>query len=172
MSRRVVVPLDRTAHAEAALRVLPEICEEGDEVILLSVAEPARQTLRGMRPGRVVRGGVRITGDEAGAFSRDYPVYAETGDQVIQGQLDELQNYLLTLATKLEGQGFKVVVIVEISEEPAKAIVDVARRVHPTFIAMVRTTDPRLGERLFGTVAQHVIRENVAPVLILPSSAN
>jgi nucleotide-binding universal stress UspA family protein len=35
---------------------------------------------------------------------------------------------------------------------------------------MTRTTHPGIAERVFGTVAQQVIREGVAPVMILPGS--
>jgi nucleotide-binding universal stress UspA family protein len=60
-------------------------------------------------------------------------------------------------------------IFVEISQDPAGTIADLARRVDPTFIVMVRTTHPGVGERVFGTVAQHLIREDIAPVVILPA---
>ena len=163
MTKRVLLPLDGTEHAEVALRALPGLSDPGDEIVLLSISEPRRPVQAGMRPGRIIRGG------SADRTRPDFPVYAETDDQVIQGQLNELQSYLQTKATQLKELGFsEVELAVEVSEDPAGAIVDVARRVKPTFILMVRTTSPGIGERVFGTVAQRVIREDVAPVMIVP----
>jgi nucleotide-binding universal stress UspA family protein len=172
MSRRVLIPLDRTDRAEAALGFLPAICEPGDELILLSIAEPGQPLQRGMRPGRIVRADVGGPIGGVSAASRpDFPVYAETRDQTIQRQIDEMMDYLRPLASKLEGQGYKVTTACEISPEPSEAIAEVARQVKPSFIMMQRTTHPGFGERLFGTVAQHVIREDIAPMLILPSAS-
>jgi nucleotide-binding universal stress UspA family protein len=125
-----------------------------------------------MRPGRIVHG--YVTGPSGGgvveARRPDFPVYAETGDQAIQSQLDELEDYLHQKEADLKKMGFpNVQIVVEISEDPAGTIADLARRVDPTFIVMVRTTHPGVGERVFGTVAQHLIREDIAPVVILPA---
>jgi nucleotide-binding universal stress UspA family protein len=171
MARRVLVPLDRSKSAESALKVLPEVCEKGDEVILLSIAEPEREMQIGLRPGRVIRGTNPGSGGGGGiaAFARpDMPIYGETGDQAIQRQLDELQDYLSPKARELTAQGFNVDMAFEISNHPAEAIVEVARKCTPSFIVMARTAHPGVAERLFGTVAQQVIREDVAPVMILP----
>lgn len=169
MSRRVLIPLDRTERSESALEALPRLCDPGDEVILLSIDEPRKSVEVGSRPGRIIGGGWSGPGSGRAFASRpDVPVYAETSDQIFQSQLDELISYLETKDDALREQGFKVELAAEINGDPADAIVDVARRVEPTFILMVRTTRRDLGERLFGTVAQQVIREGVAPVMILP----
>lgn len=171
MPRRVLVPLDRTDRAEEALKALPQICDKGDEIILLSIAEPVSQTVKGHRPGKVVAA-ANVAGPGGGVPGvtwPDLPDYVETMDQTIARQLDELEGYLSPKAHALEQQGFKVDMAFEINDDAAEAIVDVAKRCKPTFIAMVRTTHPGIGERVFGTVAQHVIREDIAPVMILPS---
>jgi nucleotide-binding universal stress UspA family protein len=170
VARRVLVPLDRTDKAEMALKALPDLCDKGDEVILLSIAEQAQPLQRGTRPGRIVRAQViGPAGGVAGAARPDFPVYAETADQAMQRQLDEMEDYMRPKSRELESQGFQVSMAFEISDDPARAIVDVARHVKPSFIMMVRTTHPGVGQRVFGTVAQHVIREEVAPVMILPA---
>ena len=172
MARRVLVPLDRTERSELALKALPEICEPGDDVVLLSIAEQEHQLERGVRPGRTVRGGVAgpAGGGTEAVAGPDLPEYAETRDQTYQRQLDEMEDYLRPKARALEAQGFRVSMAFEISNQPAQAIVDVARLWKPTFIMMARTTHPGVGGRLFGTVAQQVIREDVAPVMILPGT--
>lgn len=169
MARRVLIPLDGTDNAATAIASLPDVASPDDEIVLLSVAEPETALQRGTRPGRVVWGEVGGPSGGIGAAARpDMPVYGETTDQTFQRQLNEAMNRLRLLASKLEEQGFKVMIAAEVNEDPADAIVDVARRTKPVFILMKRTTHPGIGQRLFGTVAQQVIRANVAPVLILP----
>jgi nucleotide-binding universal stress UspA family protein len=172
MTKRAVVPLDRSNTAEVALQAIPKLLDPEDEVVLISIAEPKARVQRGMRPGRIVHGAVMgpSGGGVVEARRPDFPVYAETGDQAIQSQLDELQDYLQAKASDLKKMGFpNVNIFVEISQDPAGTIADLARRVDPTFIVMVRTTHPGVGERVFGTVAQHLIREDIAPVVILPA---
>jgi nucleotide-binding universal stress UspA family protein len=169
MPRRVLIPLDGSDKAAAAIAALPTLASPDDEIVLLSVAEPEKALQRGIRPGRIVWGEVGGPSCGIGATARpDMPVYGETTDQTFQRQLNETMNQLRLIASKLEGQGFKVMTAAEINEDPADAIADVARRTKPVFILMKRTTHPGIGQRLFGTVAQQVIRANVAPVLILP----
>jgi nucleotide-binding universal stress UspA family protein len=147
-----------------------DFCSPGDEVILLSIGLPVQQIQRGTRPGRVVRGGeTGPAGGGAVVTSRpDIPVYAETKDQAIQRQLDEMQDYLLDKAGPLEKAGFRVESHIEVNDNPAEAILDLARRSNPAFVMLARSTHHSVGQRIFGTVAQHVIRENVVPVLVLP----
>ena len=161
MPRRVLIPLDRTERAEDALKALPDICEKGDEVILLSIAAPEHETMTGMRPGRTIT-------RAAGIPRPDMPVYAETSDQVSQRQLDELESYLTPKARELEAAGYNVAMAFELSDHPGEAIAEVARRVKPTFVMLVRATHYGIQERMFGTAAQHVITEGIAPVMILP----
>ena len=169
MTRRILIPLDGTDKAATAISALPDLASPGDEVVLLSVSEPQKALQRGIRPGRVVWGDVGGPTGGVGAAARpDMPVYGETTDQTFQRQLNETMNALRPVAADLEKQGFKVMMATEINEDPAEAIADVARRTKPVFILMKRTTHPGIGQRLFGTVAQQVIRANVAPVLILP----
>jgi nucleotide-binding universal stress UspA family protein len=170
MPRRVLVPLDRSKRAEDALKLLPTVCEKGDDVVLLSIAEPEKELQTGMRPGRVIMSsGMGTNSGGAAGFTRpDLPIYGETADQALQHQLDELESYLSPKARALEGEGFTVSMAFEISRDPAAAIIEVAKKVKPSFILMARTTHPGIGQRVFGTVAQQVIREDVAPVMILP----
>jgi nucleotide-binding universal stress UspA family protein len=150
--------------------LLPTVCEKGDQITLLSIAEPERELQTGLRPGRVIMGSGfgTGTGGAAGFARPDLPIYGETADQALEHQLDLLETYLSPKAKALEAEGFIASMAFEISRDPAEAIVEVARRLKPTFILMARTTHPGIAERLFGTVAQQVIRADVAPVMILP----
>jgi nucleotide-binding universal stress UspA family protein len=171
MARRVLIPLDGSNHAATAIAALPDVASPGDEIVLLSVAEPQKALQRGMRPGRIVWGEVAGPAGGVGGTARpDMPTYVETDDQTLQRQIDEKISLLRPLATSLESHGYKVTTAAEVNEDPAAAIVDVARKTQPSFILMKRTTHPGIGQRLFGTVAQQVIRANVAPVMILPDA--
>jgi nucleotide-binding universal stress UspA family protein len=171
MARRVLIPLDGTDRAASTLQALSSVTLPDDEIVLLSIAMPQKALQRGTRPGRVVWGEVGGPAGGVGATARpDMPAYGESTDQTLQRQIDETMNLLQPLATALEKQGYKVMTAVEINADPAGAIVDVARRTKPAFIMMRRTTHPGIGGRLFGTTAQHVIRADVAPVLILPDA--
>ena len=170
MTRKVLVPLDGTDRAEGALQVLGLI-DRDDEVVLFAAGEPEKSPQRGTRPGRVVPGSVTSGGGvETDILRPDVPIYGRTKDQEIDEKLAQLKDYLEERATGLRGDGYRVEVVVELSSTPAQAIIECARRVKPTFIAMVRTTHQSLADRVFGTVAQHVIRSDVAPVMIFPAT--
>ena len=170
MAKRAVVPLDRSERAELALQAIPKLLDPEDEIVLLSIAEPKSQMQRGTRPGRSASFGVGPQGEAIGGRDPDIITYAETEDQVIQGQLNEMEDYLQNKAGELHKLGFvNTQLFVEVSANAAETIADLARRVDPTFIVMVRTTHADIGTRLFGTVAQHLIREDIAPVVILPA---
>ena len=169
MNKKVLIPLDGTDQAERALQIL-DLLDKADEIVLFAAGEPEESVQRGTRPGRAVLGDVM--GPAGGAVTDvprpDVPLYVETKDQELQEKLAQLEDYLEEKAAGLRKDGYSVDIVAEISSAPAQAIIDCARKVQPTFIAMVRTTHPSLADRVFGTVAQHVIRSDVAPVMILP----
>jgi nucleotide-binding universal stress UspA family protein len=171
MARRVMIPLDRSERAERALSAIPAMCEQGDEIVLLSIAEPEHETQSGVRHGRVIMGsgmGVPAGGAVAGVTRPDMPVYAETSDQAARRQLDELEGYLRPKARALETEGYNVHLAFELGAKPEDAIVEAARKLNPTFILMTRSSRTGIAQRVFGTVAQHVIQADVAPVMLLP----
>ena len=170
MAKRAVIPLDRSERAELALRAIPKLLDPEDEIVLLSIASPKTSVPRGTRPGRAAWFSSGPQGEVIGGRDPDFITYAETEDQVIQGQLSELEDYLYNKVNELQKLGFvHTKLVCEVSDDPAGTIADLARRVDPTFIVMVRTTHPDIGTRVFGTVAQHLIREDIAPVIILPA---
>jgi nucleotide-binding universal stress UspA family protein len=146
-----------------------QICGPDDEVVLLKVEKPESSQRGGYRPSAAVMDAV--TGP-AGGFATvsppDVPFYIETGDQTIQRQLDEAKDYLDGLASDLRASGRTVETEVLISDKPDEAIIDYAREMHPTFIAMLRRTHPGIAEVIFGSVATSVMKADVAPVLFVP----
>jgi nucleotide-binding universal stress UspA family protein len=167
--KRILVPLDGTKNAETAISSLGQFCGPGDEVILLKVEKPQAPQRAGFRPSEPVM--ELITGAAVGVASPippEVPYYLETGDQTLQRQLDEAKDYLEGLAGALRASGQEVQTEVLISDDPDDAIVDYAREIKPTFIAMLRRTHPGLSEIIFGSVATTVMRADVAPVLFVP----
>jgi nucleotide-binding universal stress UspA family protein len=163
--RRVLVPLDGTKNAEAAIESLEQICTPGDEVVLLTVKSPEPAERAGFRPGNVVSTGV--AGGFGGAAMPDVPNYVETTDQASQRQVNQARDYLEGLAANLRHKGYKVDTEVILSDKPDQAIVQHARNMHPTFIAMLRRTHSVVGDILFGGTALSVLRADVAPVLLV-----
>lgn len=172
--KKVLVPLDGTQTAEAAVRVLTDFCTPEDEIVLLKVEKPEPTRASGFRPGKVVSGtsvGGPAGGGVAGVAGPDLPVFRESRDQTLQRQVDEAFDNLEVLASGLRASGFKVKTEVLVDPEPDTAIIDYARRMRPTFIAMLRRTHPGVAERIFGSVASSVARADVAPVLLVPPPA-
>jgi nucleotide-binding universal stress UspA family protein len=168
--KRVLVPLDGTKDAEAALPFLEQVCSPGDSVVLLCVAKPENPERSGSRPGRRVRGAFAgPSGGVMGMVTPDVPVFAETKDQSVERQLSEAHDYLEGIASELRKSGLEVATQAMIDDKPAEAIVDMAKEVKPTFIAMLRRTHFGIGERLFGSVATQIVEAEVAPVLFVPS---
>jgi len=84
-----------------------------------------------------------------------------------QRQLEELHAFLDKKADELRERGFHVRTEASIHNQPARAIIDYARRAKPNLIAMVRRThDPR--RYIFGGVSGQVVKSDVAPVVLLP----
>jgi nucleotide-binding universal stress UspA family protein len=84
-----------------------------------------------------------------------------------QSQLEDLKAFLEGKAEELRRRGFNVRTEASISNQPARAIIDYARRAKPNLIAMVRRThDPR--RHIFGSVSGEVVKSDVAPVVLLP----
>jgi len=172
--KRVLVPLDGTQTAEAALGALADFCSPEDEVVLLKVEKPERTRASGFRPGKVLSAtsvGGPAGGGVAGIAGPDLPVFLESRDQTLQRQVDEAIDYLESLAHGLRAKGLAVKTEVLVDPEPDAAIVNYARHMRPAFIAMLRRTHGSLAELIFGSVASSVARADVAPVLLVPPPA-
>lgn len=169
--KRILVPLDGTKNAECALAALEQILGPEDEFVLLAVRKPEEPLRKGYGPGVVAAAGV-IVGPGGGMIGAgpDLPVYAETTDQALQSQVAESKDYLERLAAGLRDDGYTVETEVLIDENPDRAIIEYARKMQPTFIAMCRRTSTGLREFIFGSTASSIARADVSPVLFLPLS--
>jgi nucleotide-binding universal stress UspA family protein len=168
--KRVLVPLDGSKDAEVALPFLGGILDKDDVVALLWVGKPEAPQRVGALPGKPARGGFSgPSGGVIGVATPDVSVFAETKDQTSERQIAEARDYLETLAETLRQAGIWVSTHALLDEHPADAVVEFARNMKPTFIAMLRRTKFGVGERLFGSAATRVIESEVAPVLFVPA---
>lgn len=168
--KSVLVPLDGTVEAEKALPPLSELCSKGDTLVLLTVVKPEGPAKTGSAPGRRVRGGFGgLSGGVSGLVTPEVPTYSETTDQVSQRQISEGIDYLKSFVPSFEANGIKVRIEVLTDEHPADAIVKFAKTLQPTFIAMTRRPHTGITGVLTGSVASHVVRADVSPVLLVPS---
>jgi len=168
--RRVLVPLDGSKNAEAALPLLEQICSPGDTVVLLSVRKPERPERSATVPGQPVGGAVSgPSGAVLGLVTPDVSVFRETTDQTLDRQTNEARDYLEGLAGGLRQAGLEVETTVIVDDQPGNAIVAYAKKMKPSFIAMLRRTRFGVSELLFGSVATHLVESKVAPVLFVPA---
>ncbi len=139
---RVLIPLDMSDLAEAALRaVMPLARELGWKLVLFSAAELPAQTLP-----------IQGAAVPLGLPPAHTPV--------------ELMDYLEQLASDLNGEGIDAEVEVG-TGEPADAIVQAADRSQTGFIAMSTHGRNGIGRWLLGSVAEAVIHRANVPVLVV-----
>jgi nucleotide-binding universal stress UspA family protein len=171
MSKRILVPIDGSKNSEEAIEALQAFANPDDELVFLKVERPEHQTRDGFVPGRIVHSAIigGSGGGGGGVANPDLPHFAETHDQSLQRQVDEAKDYLDDLARKPREQGFQVDTEVLISDRPAEAITDYARRIEAGVIAMLPRTHRPLRETLLGSISTDVMKAAVAPVLFLPA---
>jgi hypothetical protein len=166
MPGRVLVPLDRSRRAEAVLALLVDVCQPGDEVMLLSVSRPASRQQIGTRASRTMTQIADPIGAARLAPGREPPLF-ETPEQAQERRLAQLSRYLGVHADALQRKGYRVAIQALIARDTPGAIIEYATRYQPSAIVMVRRRlDPR---RFFRSVSGRVRQSNVAPVLLLSS---
>jgi nucleotide-binding universal stress UspA family protein len=168
--KSVLVPLDGTKSAEGAISLIDQVLGVGDTVVLLAVKKHEDPDRTGAMPGGLIRGGFAgPSGPVMGVVRPDTSVFQETKDQAYQRQANEAYDYLEHLAVGLRTAGYLVKTEVIFSNAPAQVIIDYAREMKPTFIALLRRTHFGLNALLFGSTATQIIEANVAPMLFVPT---
>ena len=134
-TRRIMVLLDGTPMAEAALPVAEGLARQGQTTFVLVRVAEAPDDLADIMAAR-----------------RD--------------AIDAAQRYLETVATVLSARGFQKAEVVALYGPAAAAILEAARVHEPDVIVMV--THGRRGvRRLFGSVAEAVVRGTRTPVFLV-----
>ena len=140
MAKRILVPLDRSEHAEAVLPVVADIARSsGATVRLLNVAGLPEQKF--------------------GDYGRVVAYESQEMERITFSRLD----YLRSAETQL--QGVPVESVVRFGD-PADEIAHEAEAFGADLVAV---TEPRRGwfSRLYGTVADALRRKSSVPVLVL-----
>lgn len=145
MYSRVVVPLDGSEVAEAALPLIERIAAPLDlEVVLVRVVPPLSRELIGV----------------PAAIAEDERV----------ARLREAKRYVEERAAALGARGVRATAHVRVGAPPAE-IVAAARETGADLIAMTTHGRSGLGRLLFGSVAESVLRGASVPVILLRPTA-
>lgn len=169
MFTKILVPLDGSALSEEVLPTVKRLLEGGAaEATLFITGEAPKPTRRG-RAG--LRTALPIAASDTGPFvSTVLPAaplaYAETRDQAVERREHELLQYLDQARQSLVETGRPVHATVHFGE-PAKEIVNLAKRDKFEIIVMATHGRSGLRETLQGSVTAEVIRSGVAPVLVV-----
>ncbi len=167
MFKKMLVPLDGSSLSEQVIPLAKELLEAGvEEATLFAVGETPRATSRrkGLRrsvPLAAVGGAF-----PHGMISATPPEYAETKDQAIAREEQELLTYLHNAGHHLVETARPVHAAVHFGE-PAQEIIDFAKKDGVDLIVMATHGRSGLRETLQGSVTATVIRSGVAPVLVL-----
>ncbi len=133
----VLVPLDGSVLAEAALPRVIELAADADTRVILMRAAQAST----FPPGDVISAQVKV--------------------------VDEAERYLAEVASRLRMVGVKNVRCSVWYGAPASAIVDAAAFNHVDLIVMATHGRSGLGRVVMGSVAESVLRGTTTPILLL-----
>jgi nucleotide-binding universal stress UspA family protein len=144
---QLVVPLDGSAEAEAALPIAKPLAVRcGLPLVLLRFVKPLT---------------IELAGDPTGAAYMD-------SQGIIDGLVQDARSYLENMAATLREQGVTVSTAEVSVSEPADGIATYTRTHSGSFVTL--TTHGRSGWRRFllGSVARRVLHTVAAPILICP----
>jgi nucleotide-binding universal stress UspA family protein len=163
---KILATFDGTPFSEATLPILQRMAALPDaELVLLSVAHvPGGR--RTSAPRRTVIAAGEILGSTPVVIEREQAPAAETKDQAIERKLAEVQDYLSGIAARLPA-GHKVHIEAHCDEDVTGTIIECARAEGADVIVMATHSRTPVGQLLFGSTTEAVIRSGVAPVLVV-----
>lgn len=151
MFETVIVPLDGSELAEAALEHAREVAGKFDStIILLRAIDPVSKLIATQTPGLF-----------------ESPASAEANvellEEVVDAERDEATKYLVAVQERVGGKCEYVVVEGSASD----AITDVAQEKSADLIVMSSHGRGGLGRVVFGSVADHILHHSHIPVLLI-----
>jgi len=166
---RVLATFDASAFGEAVLPSLELIAQApGADITLLSVVKPPQPTPQ--RPHTVPELRAIAAGGGAVLVEGSPPAFAEDRSEATARAIDERSDYLRALALRLPARAHtKTMVLVD--PAPGSAIIRYAMQHRPDVIVMGTHGQSGIVHRLFGDVAEEVVRSGVAPVLLVHPDA-
>ena len=149
--RTIIVPLDGSTVAEQAIPHAVGVAKMLDAAILLVRATPSAL--------------------EYAAYTSGYPSVPAISYATLAGEAGaEAERYLLVVAEELRKQGVVDVTQRLLHGHPAGAIVDVARVVPHSMIAIASHGRSGIGRWVLGSIADRVVRHAEHPVLVVHAS--
>lgn len=148
MLKHLLIPLDGSELAAAALPYAQSILAPGGSITLISVVQPLDAPVYDFYPAPMPR--TRSYVDELGEATR----YAN--------------DYLKKIADDLHAAGIKAVYLRVETGEPATEIVAAAMRIHADAIVMSTHGRSGFSRWLFGSVTQKVLSAAPCPILVVP----
>jgi nucleotide-binding universal stress UspA family protein len=144
----VLVPLDGSQLAEAAIDEARRIITSGGDISLLIAVQVPN---------------VPVYGYELS--SNIVPAYQSSLDEAYAGA----QEYLERVANELRTEGFHVRVIVQFGDDAASVIVRSAQQYAADAIVMSTHGRSGVSRWLFGSVTNKVLQSTTCPVMVVPS---
>ena len=146
---KILIPLDGSKNDEAALPCIKEFVKKmGTEVTLLRVVAPGQHvhTVGGLN-------------------------YIRFNEQEIASLKANAGRYIEDVGTRLAGRGASIRYETKIGEDPAKEIIDTAKRVNARLIVITTRRQAGIGRRISGSTTQKVLQATNIPVLLLRTRA-
>lgn len=151
MFETVIVPLDGSELAEAALEPAREIAEKfGSTLILIRAIEPMSHLIASQPPA--------VFESPASAEAN-----VELIEQVVDAEREEATKYLEAVQARVTGK----VEFLVVEGQPAGAISEVAGERQAGLIVMSSHGRGGLGRVIFGSVADAVLQQSHTPVLLI-----
>ncbi len=146
---RILLPLDGSEEGAVALPYVGELIKKlGVEVTLLRVVAPGQHvhTVGGLN-------------------------YIRFNEQEIASLKANAGRYIEDVGTRLAGRGASIRYETKIGEDPAKEIIDTAKRVNARLIVITTRRQAGIGRRISGSTTQKVLQATNIPVLLLRTRA-
>jgi nucleotide-binding universal stress UspA family protein len=165
MLQKILVPLDGSELAEAAIPYVKEISRRCEplEVVLLQVVRLPQGRSAPAYKRQDTEFPVLMPDSAAHLEAARYPIYR---DQEIESTRAEVEAALTPMAQKLRGDGISVRIAVAFGR-PAQEIVDFAEREDIDLIVMSTHGRSGMSRWILGSVADKVLRGTHLPVLLV-----
>ncbi len=163
--RTVLIPLDGSEFSRQILRVVGNVFEPTDVTLILFRAAYPPVVSSTNVPGETFAGNIRLTGSYE-TYSRTLDVSYEALEKEREHYRQMLLDELAPDAAKLRNVGYTVMVQVDYGD-PAQCIIDAVKSSHVDLVAMATHGRSGLGRLVLGSVAERVLRNIEAPVLLM-----
>ncbi len=165
---KILATFDGSKSSEAILPQLRWMAQlPGAEFTFLTVARRPHETSRHVASPPLAAG-IVFAGSTPIAIPLADPDYAEDLGEAFDRALAERSDYLREMVLDMP-PGPAYGVEVKIADNPAPAIIQYAMQHRPDVIVIGTHGETGMIHRLFGNVAEEVVRSGVAPVLLVHS---